>query len=143
MRSVAYLTDHEPFERFMAQIGRRSAEDVAYARDQDQHLVDFIDGADGLILESQYDAAEYTTRAGWGHGCVDDAVAIALRSRAKRLFLFHHDPNHDDDFMTRLTVHGRELVKKAGAALFVEAARERSECAIGTDAADTRAIQEA
>ena len=49
-----------------------------------------------LILDSQYDAAEYERHAGWGHGCVDDSVALALAAKVKQLCLFHHDPDHDD-----------------------------------------------
>jgi phosphoribosyl 1,2-cyclic phosphodiesterase/CheY-like chemotaxis protein len=128
--SVAYLTDHEPFERFMKLTGRNSPEDAAYAKNEDAKLIAFIDGVDILIIDSQYDIDEYRSRAGWGHGCVDDVVAIALKARARRLFLFHHDPDHDDGFISRMVAHSRDLVQRAGATLFVEAARERSEITI-------------
>ncbi len=133
--SIAYLTDHEPFERFMKLTGRDSPEEAAYARMEDEKLVDFIDGADILIIDSQYDLDEYHTRAGWGHGCVDDVVEIALKARSKRLFLFHHDPDHDDGFISRMVAHSRDLVRKAGGTLIVEAARERSEVTIPWPAA--------
>jgi phosphoribosyl 1,2-cyclic phosphodiesterase len=128
--SIAYVTDHEPFERFMKITGKNSPEDVAYARGKDEQLAAFIDGADILIIDSQYDATEYKDRAGWGHGCVDDVVAIATKARAKRLFLFHHDPDHDDGFISKMVAHSRDLVHKARGTLLVEAARERSEVII-------------
>ena len=49
-----------------------------------------------LILDTQYYRAEYSAHIGWGHGCVEDSVALALRAGMERLILFHHDPNHDD-----------------------------------------------
>lgn len=140
--SVAYITDHEPFERFLRLTGKTSPEDTAYAQEQDARLVDFIDGADILIIDSQYDAKEYANRVGWGHGCVDDVVEIALRSRAKRLFLFHHDPDHSDQFLSRMVDYGRELVEKAGGDLLVDAAREGSEVTIPLPVATAKAAQE-
>lgn len=137
--SIAYLTDHEPFERFMKLSGKNSSEEVAYARGEDQKLVDFIDGADVLIIDSQYAADEYSNRVGWGHGCVDDVVAIAIKARVKQLFLFHHDPDHDDAFITQMVEHGRRLAREAGSELCVEAARERSEFRIPMPIVDRNA----
>mgnify|MGYP000547084070 CR=1 FL=1 len=34
--------------------------------------------ASALIFDAQYDAAEYNAHVGWGHGCVDDGVAVAM-----------------------------------------------------------------
>ena len=39
-------------------------------------MVNLIKNADVLIMDAQYDAEEYASRVGWGHGCVDDTVAI-------------------------------------------------------------------
>jgi phosphoribosyl 1,2-cyclic phosphodiesterase len=55
---------------------------------------------------------------------VDDAVALAVKARVKRLFLFHHDPDHSDEKISALVDHARQLVKRSGASLIVEAARE-------------------
>ncbi len=59
--SVAYFPDSEP---------RPGGED--------REMIQFLNGTDVLILDSQYDALEYKRHAGWGHGCVDDSVAVAL-----------------------------------------------------------------
>ena len=98
-----------------------------FARDQDQKLVDFIREADALIVDAQYDESEYETRAGWGHGCVDDVVALALIAKVKQLFLFHHDPDHDDKQISRMVAWARKLVASQGESLLVEAAREGHE----------------
>ncbi|MEY4918375.1 MAG: hypothetical protein RL616_2288 [Verrucomicrobiota bacterium] len=90
----------------------------------DREMIDFIREADVLILDSQYDREEYKTHTGWGHGCVDDSVALALKASVKKLVLFHHDPDHDDKKIDSFVSYARRLVKKAGSKMKVEAARE-------------------
>jgi phosphoribosyl 1,2-cyclic phosphodiesterase len=96
----------------------------AEPRQNDAAMLEFIRDADVLILDSQYDRAEYHRHRGWGHGCVYDAVALALKAGVRKLVLFHHDPDHDDKKMDTLVRHARQLVFKAGGKLKVEAARE-------------------
>ena len=90
----------------------------------DREMLDFIRGADVLILDSQYDRAEYKQHTGWGHGCLDDSVALALKAGVKKLVLFHHDPDHADRTIDAFLKRARALVKKSNGKLKVEAARE-------------------
>jgi ribonuclease BN (tRNA processing enzyme) len=90
----------------------------------DSGMIEFVRDADVLILDSQYDRAEYKTHTGWGHGCVDDSVELALQAGVKQLFLFHHDPDHDDKRMDELVKHARKIVAKRKGKLKVDAARE-------------------
>lgn len=125
---IAYLPDNEPFQRYKyhaepaAQAGQ--TEILEFARRMDQKLINFIRGADILIVDAQYDATEYQTRVGWGHGCVDDVVALALNANVKRLYLFHHDPNHDDTKIAAMAEWARQFVAALGESMPVEAARE-------------------
>jgi phosphoribosyl 1,2-cyclic phosphodiesterase/ActR/RegA family two-component response regulator len=136
--AIAYLPDNEPFQRYKYESDPKaragSAEIIAFARRMDEKLMDFIRGADVLIMDSQYDATEYETRAGWGHGCVDDVVALALRANVKRLFLFHHDPTHDDAKMDSMVEWARQFVGALGDTLPVEAAREGAEVVLNAEA---------
>jgi phosphoribosyl 1,2-cyclic phosphodiesterase len=91
---------------------------------QDRDMIEFIRDADVLILDSQYDTAEYKTHAGWGHGCLDDSVALAIEANVKKLFLFHHDPDHDDKKLAQFVKRARSLVAKSKSKLKVDAARE-------------------
>ena len=90
----------------------------------DRDMIDFIRDADVLILDSQYDHAEYHRHTGWGHGCVEASVLLALRAGVKKLVLFHHDPDHADRTIDTFVRHARALVKKHRGKLKVEAARE-------------------
>lgn len=126
--SIAYLPDNEPFQRMRTYPGTQHTADrleaLKYASDQDQKIIEFLRDADVLIIDAQYDDAEYQTHAGWGHGCVDDVVALALFARVKQLFLFHHDPDHDDAQISKMQEWARQLVAFQGETLAVDAARE-------------------
>lgn len=105
--SVAYFPDTEP---------RPGGED--------REMIKFLSGTDVLILDSQYDAAEYLRHAGWGHGCVDASVALALAAKVKQLCLFHHDPDRSDKQLETLLRNARKFVAGQRARLKVDAARE-------------------
>ena len=77
-------------------------------------------------MDAQYDAEEYARHVGWGHGCVDKVVELALEAKVKRLYLFHHDPNHDDSKIAEMVAHARKLAAAHSDTLHVEAARDRS-----------------
>jgi len=80
--SVAYIPDHQ-----------QPADGSFTIADS---VLELCDGVDLLIHDSQYTEAEFAAKAHWGHCTVDYAVHVARESGAKRLALFHHDPDHDD-----------------------------------------------
>ena len=124
---IAYLPDNEPFQRLRASAeptGTNREESMDFARKQDEKLLEFIQNSEVLIIDAQYDCSEYEQHTGWGHGCTDDVVALAMDANVKRLFLFHHDPTHDDAKISEMVVHARKLVAAGHGALHVEAARE-------------------
>jgi CheY-like chemotaxis protein/phosphoribosyl 1,2-cyclic phosphodiesterase len=103
-----------------------AAEDPAeaFARGRNQKLIEFVRGAEVLVMDTQYDREEYQQHIGWGHGCLDAVVEMALQAEVKRLFLFHHDPEHDDGRISQMAAHARQLVAARKGSLQVEAARE-------------------
>lgn len=104
----------------------------------DKIMSDFVRGADVLIMDSQYTSDEYQTHIGWGHGCIDEVVRMAITTRVKRLYTFHHDPAHDDRCVSGMLMHARQLVEGAGSTLIVEAAREGMEVSLKAGAVATR-----
>lgn len=135
--SVAFMPDHEPYQRLRGaaadKAGRVTQESLSYARRQDEKLIDFVRDVDVLIIDSQYDDTEYQTKVGWGHGCLDDVVTLALMAGVKRLCLFHHDPDHDDDHVRRMEQWAKDLVAMHGDPVVVEAAREGVEIVLGQE----------
>ncbi len=58
-----------------------------------------IKDADILIHDAQYTPEDYSKKHGWGHSCYIDTVNTAIDAGVKELYLYHHDPNYDDDAM--------------------------------------------
>jgi len=82
----------------------------------DDTLRRYAEGADILICDAQYAPAEYETHKGWGHSTWMNAVHVARDCRARQLFLFHHDPSHDDQQMMRITEDSRMQFENTTAA---------------------------
>jgi phosphoribosyl 1,2-cyclic phosphodiesterase len=76
------------------------ATDTEGSTEIDEKFIAFAHCADLLIHDAQYEHKDYANpskpRQGWGHSTVDIACAIAHRSEARKLVLFHHDPTYDD-----------------------------------------------
>lgn len=101
--SIAYLPDHEPFDR------DDSAANDNFAKARTDALVEFVREVDLLILDTQYTEAEYQQHRGWGHGCLPESVSLAIRACVRQLAFFHHDPGHNDDQIDAMIQTAREL----------------------------------
>jgi phosphoribosyl 1,2-cyclic phosphodiesterase len=82
----------------------------------DRTLRDYSAGADVLICDAQYTPAEYEKHRGWGHSTWLNAVQVARDAAVGQLFLFHHDPAHDDQQMMRITEESRRQFENTTAA---------------------------
>jgi phosphoribosyl 1,2-cyclic phosphodiesterase/ActR/RegA family two-component response regulator len=129
--SIAFLPDNEPFEPLKLKLAERDGIHAQRARAQAavqrSQLVEFLKGTDVLILDTQYTDEKYQEHIGWGHGALSRVVSLALEARAKKLFLFHHDPSHDDRQIDEMLERARLLVVESGRNLEVDAAREGAE----------------
>jgi phosphoribosyl 1,2-cyclic phosphodiesterase len=65
----------------------------------DRNILELIAGADLVIYDSMYTDAEYDTYVGWGHSTWQEGVRLCRAAGAKRLAVFHHDPEHDDEML--------------------------------------------
>lgn len=117
---LVYAVDHEPHARDRG--GPAAGRDGAPAHREDQRHVEWLAGADLVIHDAQYTVEEYPQRTNWGHTPAEWAVDYALAARAKRLALFHHDPQRSDAALDRLAEVCRQ--RAAGSGLDVFAAAE-------------------
>lgn len=88
-------------------------------------VASIIEGADALVLDAQYTPDEYQTKKGWGHSSFVDAAQIAFATHAQRLFLFHHDPAHNDDQVETMSEEARSYFSAS------EPAREGKRVVLG------------
>jgi ribonuclease BN (tRNA processing enzyme) len=89
--------------------------------------------ADVVIHDAQYTPEEYPAKKNWGHSTHRYVTQIAAAANVKRLFLTHHDPTHDDAFLTRMEDEARAIAKSAGSSIQVSCAYEGFEAAYEGD----------
>ncbi|MQX35206.1 MBL fold metallo-hydrolase [Roseospira navarrensis] len=68
----------------------------------DRNVLHLIEGADLVIYDSTYTDEEFGAKIGWGHSTWQEGIRLCRMAGAKRLAVFHHEPEHDDAFMGRL-----------------------------------------
>jgi phosphoribosyl 1,2-cyclic phosphodiesterase len=90
--SMAYITDNE--------LGPGG--DYGEAPGWRADLVDFLGDVDLLIHDAMYTDDELDAHRGWGHSSPAEAVRLAHDAAARKLVLFHHRPDHDDEAMDAL-----------------------------------------
>lgn len=78
------------------------ATDVEGYKSPDTRLIKFTKDADVLIHDAQYTDNEYNMCQGFGHSTMNMAIDVAKSANVKRLYLFHHDPKHNDDKMDEI-----------------------------------------
>ena len=109
-KSVAYITDNEIFP-----VGDQ------YNR---RRLAEFLRGVDVLIHDATFFDEEYPSHAGWGHSALSEVLKLADEAQVKRLYLFHHDPGHDDEAVDRMEMLGKRYFEERNPGIQCLAARE-------------------
>jgi ribonuclease BN (tRNA processing enzyme) len=91
--SIAYIPDHQqPLD------GSFGVSDEA---------LELAEGVDLLIHDAQYLPHEFERKSYWGHCTIEYALHVAKEAGAKRLALFHHDPEHTDQIVDQIVVDSR------------------------------------
>jgi len=87
--SFVYIPDHEP---------ALGSFDFPGSKEWTSGF-DLAEGANVLVHDSQYTAAEYKKRVGFGHSSLDQALRFAELTGVEQLVTFHHDPSHSDEMI--------------------------------------------
>jgi ribonuclease BN (tRNA processing enzyme) len=111
---LAYVTDNE--------LGAGGHYQTAQTWRRD--FVEFLKGVDVLVHDAMYTPAELETHRGWGHSTYEEAVALAAEAGARRLVLFHHEPEHGDEAMDELVAAAQRIARQQGCPAEVLAAQE-------------------
>ena len=98
-KSVCYITDteHVPGE-------------------PDQKILELIEGSDLVIYDSTYTEEEFLTKVGWGHSTWNEGLALCQAANVKKFAIFHHEPDHDDNFVDGIEAEAQAIWEHSFAA---------------------------
>jgi len=89
-KAFVHLTDHE------------------HTPEYHEAIVQFCRNADVLSMDTMFTPEDYPRFAGWGHSTWEHAVRIAREAQVRRIILFHHAPQYNDDRLDEI----QALVRK-------------------------------
>jgi phosphoribosyl 1,2-cyclic phosphodiesterase len=76
----------------------------------DRNVLGLIKNADLVIYDCMYTDEEYRRYVGWGHSTWQEGVRLCREAGAKRLAVFHHDPDHDDEMLDGIAREVQKLL---------------------------------
>jgi phosphoribosyl 1,2-cyclic phosphodiesterase len=98
-RSFGYVTDVELREKDF----QRTEDNAA-----------FFENLDVMIIDSQYTLDEAIEKYNWGHSSFSLAVDFAVAWGAKRMFMFHHEPQYSDKKLQQNVQSARWYANRIG-----------------------------
>jgi CheY-like chemotaxis protein/phosphoribosyl 1,2-cyclic phosphodiesterase len=134
--SLLYLCDHEPYWEPLWHSAVEAGKLESILHDGDRRHARFMQGADVVIHDSQYTTEEYPSKKNWGHSTYFYVTNIAAAAGVKRLILTHHDPNHDDAFLSDIEKRAQDLAASINSPMKVSLAREGYEESFASEALD-------
>ncbi len=114
-RSICYITDQE----------LHPDTSPSYSSHYRNMLEEFIRDTDALITDCTYFDNEYSEHEDWGHSSVSEVVHTAHRANVRQLFLYHHDPAHNDDDIDKKLNQAHALLNELGSKTICLAPKER------------------
>jgi phosphoribosyl 1,2-cyclic phosphodiesterase len=60
-----------------------------------------------LIHDAQYLPGDMPNKRGWGHSVIPDVLELGRSAETRRLALFHHEPERDDDALDQVAAESR------------------------------------
>jgi len=130
-KTVIYISDNECkfIEKSVSQ--RKSElneeEQTIYddmVREEHASELDLIKDADILIHDAQYTPDDYKKKKGWGHSCYIDTINMAIDAGVRELYLYHHDPNYDDNAINIIHQKSEKIIKDRNSDMQCYIARE-------------------
>lgn len=140
--SVLYLCDHEPYWESLWRSDAEPGKLDSILHEGDRRHAAFMENADVVIHDSQYTPEEYPAKKNWGHSTYAYVAGIAAAANVKRLFLTHHDPMHNDDFLDGVEQRAREVAAGLGSLVRISCAMEGYEERVERSLAQSAAVNE-
>jgi phosphoribosyl 1,2-cyclic phosphodiesterase len=130
-KKIIYISDNEC--KFIEKsINKRNEElneeerELYKAMIEEEHQTELklLSDSDILIHDAQYTPEDYDTKQGWGHSCYVDTINMAIDAGVKALYLYHHDPNYDDEAINSIDKNAQQIVKERNSSMKCYIAKE-------------------
>ena len=119
--TIAYVSDLAPADELLLAEALGEGSEAQKLAQLHQNQLDLAADADVVIYDTMFTQEEYSERKHWGHSTPEHGIEACLQSGAKHLFLFHHNPDTDDEALAaRVDAH-----QQAHPELKIRAAREQ------------------
>jgi len=76
-----------------------------------ENVLEMAKNTDILIHDSHFTEEDLKDHVGWGHSSWKQAVDVAIKSDAKKLFLFHYSPEYNDDIIDSIEKKAQNILK--------------------------------
>ena len=76
-----------------------------------ENVLKMAENTDILIHDSHFTEEDLKDHIGWGHSSWRQAVNVAIKSGAKKLFLFHYSPEYNDDIIDSIEQKAQGLLE--------------------------------
>lgn len=130
-KTILYISDNECLyldKSIKLKYGELSAEEQSLydlmQQEEYEAEIKLLRGADIVIHDAQYTPEDYQKKRGWGHSCYIDTVNTAIEAGVKVLYLYHHDPNYDDQEMENIHRRALEIIRERRSDLVCHLAKE-------------------
>lgn len=104
---IVFTGDHEPYEHFFH---NEDTQIIKIKEIMTQRFLDFIKGADYLIMEAQYNEEDYKKKVGWGHCSFYRALDLAYKAGIKNLVITHFDPSYNDEYLINVETNLKKYI---------------------------------
>ena len=74
-----------------------------------QNVIDIAKNTDILIHDAQYTPEQMSDHKGWGHSSWEHCTEVANKAKAKKLVLFHHNPDHGNSTLENIEQEAKIL----------------------------------
>ena len=91
--------------------------DIEHPEDHlNPNAIKIAQDADILINDAQFTDEELPAHKGWGHSSWQQSVSLAKKANVKKLILFHHSPENNDESIRKIEKDAQEQFPKTIAA---------------------------
>lgn len=121
-KTMVYFTDNE-----LIQNNHSVKEIEKLILENHYNLIEFCKNVDVLIHDASYSFDDYNRRIGWGHSSNLAVAIFANLANVKNLYLFHYEPEYDDDFLDKLLKETEYFLKSINSSVVCFASYDQLE----------------